>query len=503
MKHEKMFKRDLARVQTPAIEKILPDAEAKQTKRAPRAKKRVGVVIMATALLCCLIVGVAAAPTVMPIIMEKLNAPTVKENVKQLTVVPENYTGIYTKEEFLALNDIGVKHQTHYILMNDIEFTDEDYASGGILENGFKPIDLGTFAAKTNEMLKFNGNGHVIRNLKINADNDFSRIGLFSEVNTVINLGLEDCEINVKYAPESIKSKHYRYIGAIAGVAKFVGACYVDGLRINVEFDLSNTAFDENIDQYDSLKVNYSPIQFDIGGIVGGTTYVDSCYATNSEIVIKGIGNECTDLNVGGLAGTAGSCVTSYFAGNVAVEATKFGNVGVDDISVTTIADFVPQLMSEEAFEQFKQRLEQKFNSVESQEVGFRYKVFQAYYLKKDLNELQTDRAKYEVSIVLENASELNGGVIDMENIGVWYLLDPVASPQEIARLADIMLEAFDGDEAALIDFFMQHNAKCGKMYCYTLDVSKALNSADLEGFDFENIWTFRDGKPVQQVFVH
>ncbi len=38
MKHEKMFKRDLARVQTPAIEKILPACDAKQAKRAPRAK---------------------------------------------------------------------------------------------------------------------------------------------------------------------------------------------------------------------------------------------------------------------------------------------------------------------------------------------------------------------------------------------------------------------------------------------------------------------------------
>ena len=92
MKHEKMFKNDLARVDTPAIEKILPASDAKQAKRAPRAKKRVGVVIMATALLCCLIVGVAAAPTIVPIILEKLNAPAVKENVKQLTVVPENYT---------------------------------------------------------------------------------------------------------------------------------------------------------------------------------------------------------------------------------------------------------------------------------------------------------------------------------------------------------------------------------------------------------------------------
>ena len=65
-----------------------------------------------------------------------------------------------------------------------------------------------------------------------------------------------------------------------------------------------------------------------------------------------------------------------------------------------------------------------------------------------------------------------------------------------------VLLKTADNAEA-LAELCEYSYLTYGETYCYALDLSKPLSSADLEGFDFENIWTFRDGKPIQQVFVH
>ena len=47
---------------------------------------------------------------------------------EHITTVPDGYVGIYTKDD---LDNIKLNLSGKYILMNDIVFTEEDYAEGG------------------------------------------------------------------------------------------------------------------------------------------------------------------------------------------------------------------------------------------------------------------------------------------------------------------------------------------------------------------------------------
>lgn len=81
-----------------------------------------------------------------------------------ISVIPE-YKYIYTKED---LNNIRKDLSGSYLLMNDIEFTEQDFAQGGAFYNdgfGWIPIGAVVKEAFTGE---FNGNGYTISGLTIN-----------------------------------------------------------------------------------------------------------------------------------------------------------------------------------------------------------------------------------------------------------------------------------------------------------------------------------------------
>ena len=95
------------------------------------------------------------------------NQSTSTTAVTHLTEVPEGYVGIYTKED---LNNVRNNLAGKYILMNDIEFTDADFAEGGDFYNaaaGWAPIGH-------NSNVKFSGifdgNGYTISNVYIDID---------------------------------------------------------------------------------------------------------------------------------------------------------------------------------------------------------------------------------------------------------------------------------------------------------------------------------------------
>ncbi len=105
-------------------------------------------------------------------------------------------TSIYTKQDLLGINN---DLSQHYVLMNDIEFTEEDFAEGGDFYNdgyGWKPI-----GTSLNQAFKgsFDGNGFTIKGLRVNKA-DYNYIGLFG-VNrgTVENLALVDLKIDATY----------------------------------------------------------------------------------------------------------------------------------------------------------------------------------------------------------------------------------------------------------------------------------------------------------------
>ena len=118
--------------------------------------------------------------------------------------IPEGYTPIYTKDD---LDNIRLDMSGKYILMNDLVFTDEDYAPGGDFYNytyGWNPIGTSSNPF-TGEL---DGNNHIIDNLKItNPDQDYQ--GLFGFLNNgavVQNLELNNIEI-----------QGVNYVGSVSG----------------------------------------------------------------------------------------------------------------------------------------------------------------------------------------------------------------------------------------------------------------------------------------------
>ena len=117
----------------------------------------------------------------------------VKENVV--------YTDISTMEELEAVRD---DLTGSYRLVCDIVIDENAYAGGGIFEGGFVPLGNEDKAFTG----IFNGNGHTIKNLRLNADRSY--VGLFglthsySGIGIIMNLALEDVTLEEShFAPSS------------------------------------------------------------------------------------------------------------------------------------------------------------------------------------------------------------------------------------------------------------------------------------------------------------
>ena len=204
MNLKRKFHRDLNRYQTPAS----PIAETHPaTPLRPRKKWLTAPVAVAMAIL--LTCGAAAAGVT---VAQYLNRDIITENTLRLSEVPEGYVGIYSAADLVQMAE-DIENGTgadKYILMSDITFTDADYAEGGICEGGWVPLDTVRRIGRDKPTAEypsagysiihaleiFHGNGHVIRNLRINApsDTDTDRyVGLFGNTNAeIIHLGIAD-----------------------------------------------------------------------------------------------------------------------------------------------------------------------------------------------------------------------------------------------------------------------------------------------------------------------
>lgn len=98
--------------------------------------------------------------------------------MSEAEALAQGYTIIKTAEELQAMeNDLSGK----YILMDNIDLAGYDWTAVGATSNSF-----------TGE---FNGNGHIIENLKINSP-DKNEQGLFGSFKGLIkNVGIVDVDI--------------------------------------------------------------------------------------------------------------------------------------------------------------------------------------------------------------------------------------------------------------------------------------------------------------------
>lgn len=231
----------------------------------------------------------------------------------------QGYTLIKTADE---LQQIESNLSGKYILMNDIDLSGYDWTPLGLA--GIDDPSQGF----TGEL---NGNGYVVRNLRIHDSSEDALAGLFVMIGpggSVSNLGLEDVDIDCSGANS--------YAGGLAVISMGVTVtnCYTTGVVSATSGDsgaggLIYSSEDIDIDScYSSCTVSGMAI---VGGLLGaaGDT-ISSCYSTGA---VSGL------QQVGGLIGLVGvdSTISSCYSTG-AVSATDYvgGLIGVSgDITIS------------------------------------------------------------------------------------------------------------------------------------------------------------------------
>lgn len=456
---------------TPAPERVLPVQVTRSSpKRVRHTQKRpLGIMLSAAALAIVLIVGCVAA---IPEIAKYLNARQIVDMPYGLTEVPDGFVGVYSLDDLEMLRS-PAHSQTDFILMCDLDVPDTAYAVGGRYEKGFEPLgNCGTSGYGGT----FNGNGHVIRNLKLNVPeasntnewNESIAVGLFGLTSAkIIYLGIEDVTITANGTPTA-KSM---YIGSLAAKAGVVGGCYAKNVVIH----------------YDAVSLIDETAA--IGGLVGYAEYLDSCYVKKADLRVNDGGNGDTML-CGGVAGTAHSVVTSYFAGTRNVNANQYATCIDDGVAAMLYPAYTPVLLTEDAMRMIKERLEPTLDR-------FYYNLFLANYVRQDLDAVGETEVRREVlQSYFEHLSETSTAIYaqDMSDVRVWYQLATDVSLDELERLTEMIVDAF-GSAEDFENFCTANGIKCGKLSCYSFDADEVIRAEDLKAFDLERIWCEgRDG---------
>ncbi len=456
MNYKRRLKNELAKIETPSVNRILNNAEGR-TEAMPRAqkKKRLALVPMLSIILSVAIVGCAAFSV--PMIIKHFNAKALAENNKQLTEVPEGFTGIWSAEQ---LDSVRYSLSENYILMSDISFSDEDFLEGGRFAGGWKPI--GNEAAYFEGI--FNGNGHTIKNLKISTDQSVTSFGLFGNTRGYfINLGMESIDISINAADKS----DVRF-GAIAASATFVGGCYLKDGKI-------------------SVSVNGAINDASVGGLVGVCEHLDSCISY-AEITVGGADGE--SVAAGLCAGRALSAITSVGVGSV-----DTNGITGRDVAVVSAYDVMPTMLTREAKNKLLERLDEYY---ENDYYEIKLKVM--YFPLDASSENEYHKRISEKYIQLNESFEFIDGETSELLIAERMRFDPSYYEHIVKDLSGAMVKAFGGYES-FMDFCYQNGIKCGIMSCYTFENESDINVEALEGFDFENIFTKKNGKLALLIF--
>ena len=233
------------------------------------------------------------------------------------TTVPEGYVGVWTKDD---LFEVRSNPSGRYIQMADIIFTEEDFSEDGDYYNmglGWEPIGTSSTPFKG----VYDGNGYVIRNLKIASDKNYC--GLFGYANEakLKNIVLENADISGR-----------SYVGGIVGYITgdgddSVNSCSVGG-SIHGKDYVGGIAGE--VDSYVSVDKNRNSADVsgekNVGGIAG---YV---YSPNSNSVSNSYntGSISGSSYTGGIIGYGrGGVSRSYSIGSVTGTSNFGGIAGV------------------------------------------------------------------------------------------------------------------------------------------------------------------------------
>lgn len=211
----------------------------------------------------------------------------------------------YIIETKYQLDNIRDYIHSSFKLANDIVFSSSDFSYGGAFYNsgaGWQPIGLIAFYGT------FDGNNHVIYNLKSNIKNNVSTgASLFTENRgTIKNLRLAECNLNV-----TTTNSGYAKAGCITQINRgTISNCCASG-----QITVNSKAF---IYAGGLVGINSGKIQNSYSNVKINVTY--AFYSTNSYYApyAGGIAG-CNDHNV-----TYGEIDNCYSIGNITVSSTGY-----------------------------------------------------------------------------------------------------------------------------------------------------------------------------------
>ena len=482
-----------------------------------RSGRRILVAVLAATLCVCLVTLTVFAAV--PSLRGMLNLPFLSESERQETV-PEGWVGIYTVED---LDSIRHDLDGQYILMNDLTFAD-----------GAAPFTpIGTRQAPFTG--RFDGNGHVIRGLVIDVEQETPEIRIseqiangvplsytYHDVNPTIynietqkvkpvwaglfgycggeyavetpyrgmisNLGIEDARMTISNA-SSLSA------GFIAGRATYLAGCYVKDSTITVS-------------GYTRGEADKAPVYIHAGGLIGDADLVDSCYTQNINVTATNFDElDTTPYNffIGGLAGEAYTVITSYaesFAVNTDTDQLTAGDLWGH---VNRIHDIMTESQYEEVYGRYYRAIygmsendplppywKTPENSPVYDDDAFLCRKFTRWYIDKTLSEM------VDLGFDFENMDPafLMG---EFSPEMVMYFRDPTQTLEELMIFEDQIIQKIGAEK--LCEIMTCNNRKIGPLDCYTLDPATTYKKSDFASFNFDTIWKMKDGRPVLRIF--
>ena len=474
--------------------------------------RRILVAVLAATLCVCLVTLTVFAAV--PSLRGLLNLPFLSESERQETV-PEGWVGIYTVED---LDSIRHDLDGQYILMNDLTFADGDAP--------FTPIG----SRQEPFTGQFDGNGHVIRGLVIEVEQETPEIkegehyipgygatngtyydvsenvgyplcvGLFGycggeyAVDTpyrgmISNLGVEGATVTVKNASKA-------NVGVLAGSASYLAGCYVKDSSVSVS-------------GYTREAIDEAHVFVKAGSMVGMVDLVDSCYALNVDVAVTGLSElDATPYSclLGGLVGEAYTVVTSY------TESCGL-NADTDQITKGELwgnIHILHRLMTESQFYTVYEKYYRacyglgendplpddwkKVNGSVSgkDEAAFLCAKFRSWYVAKTLSEMVDLGFDFENMDPAFLMGEFNPEMI-------MYVGDPTMTTEERMKLEAELTQKIGTEK--LCEIMICNNRKVGPLDCYTLDPAASYKKSDFASFNFDTIWKMKDGRPVLRIF--
>ena len=487
-----------------------------QATRKGRGRRILVAVLAATLCFCLVTLTVFAA---VPSLRGMLNLPFLSESERQETV-PEGWVGIYTVED---LDNIRHDLDGQYILMNDLTFADGDAP--------FNPIG----SRQEPFTGRFDGNGHVIRGLTIEVEQETPEIkvreqtvngelhsytyydvsrtqfivasqktqpvwsGLFGycggeyAVETpyrgmISNLGIENARMTISNASSAC-------VGFIAGRATYLAGCYVKDSTISIS-------------GYNRGEADKAAVDIKVGGLIGDAELVDSCYTQNINVTATNFDElDTTPYNffMGGLAGDAYTVITSYaesFTVNTDTDQLTAGDLWGH---VNLLHDIMTESQYEEVYERYYRAvygmseddpLPPYWKTPEKtpgyDDNAFICRKFTSYYIDKTLSEM------VDLGFDFENMDPafLMG---EFSPEMVMYFRDPTQTMEEV-MLFEAQVIRLIGEEK-LCEIMTCNNRKVGPLDCYTLDPAASYQKSDFASFNFDTIWKMKDGRPVLRIF--